>query len=200
MGSFYTSHTVRGPSRKDVLDWLGGRPAFVSAAENGNVTVLDEACESQDPQQLADLGSALSARFDCPVLAVVNHDDDLLYMALFEHGHLTDQYDSSPGLFDDEWDDENDGGEEGGAHGENGMPTPQGGDAARLTAAFGGDAAAVEMALRRTDLVFAHQRHTALAEALGLPLAGVNIGYEYAQAGDWPSPASSDAFVHTGGL
>ncbi len=190
MGSFYTSHTVRGPSQQQIVDWLGARPAFVSAAENHNVTVLDAACESQDMQALVELGSALSAHFACPVLALLNHDDDLLCLALFEAGREVDQYNSNPGMFDENGDGEYDAAD--------GMPAPQGGDAVRLAAAFGVEGAAVESALRGDGFVMAVERHQALAAALGLPAAAVGMGYEYADAGDCPSPGDGDAFVRTG--
>ena len=92
MGSFYTSHTLRGPSQQQVMKWLDGRSAFVSSTEKKLTTILDEACESQDGEQLAALALQLSAHFHCPVLAVLNHDDDILYFELYEDGEKTDEY------------------------------------------------------------------------------------------------------------
>ena len=49
---------------------------------------------------MAELGTRLSLEFGCPVLAVLNHDDDILWYQLFENGKLADEYDSTPGYFD----------------------------------------------------------------------------------------------------
>jgi hypothetical protein len=183
MGSFYTNHTLRGPSQRDVLAALKGRSALVSRSENGCVTVLDEACESQDGHALAELAQQLSSKFDCPVLAVLNHDDDVLYFELYEHGVKTDEYNSAPGYFDDS--DENE---------------PAGGDSSRLAAAFGAsDPAKIEAALRGVEYVFAMKRHQDLAKALGLPNCSVGIGYAYASAGDLPPGVPQDSYVHTEG-
>jgi hypothetical protein len=51
MGSFYTSHVVRGPSQAQVLAWLSNRPAFVSLTERAVTVILDEACESQEGEE-----------------------------------------------------------------------------------------------------------------------------------------------------
>ncbi|HEX8610427.1 MAG TPA: hypothetical protein VF800_04000 [Telluria sp.] len=176
MGSFYTSHTVRGPSQQTLLAHMNQRRAFVSREEGGNVTVLDEATECQDPQVLGALGQSLSACFACPVLAVLNHDDSFLYLELYENGEKTDQYNSDPAAFSDEDGDED------------GFGVPEGGDAARLCAAFGAaDVAAVaqvEAVLRDASFMLAVERHERLAEALGLPAFSVGLGFTYAEADD----------------
>jgi hypothetical protein len=181
VGSFYTSHTLRGPSQEDVLGALSGRTALVSRAQNGCVTVLDEACETQDGELLAQLARELSARFRCPVLALLNHDDDVLYFELYENGEKTDEYNSTPGYFE-------------GAE----ISGPTGGDPKRLAAAFGvSDVAAVEAALRADEYVFAMERHRDLAEALSLPACSVGVGYTYAEAGELPPGVPGDAYAHT---
>ncbi|MCV2423703.1 hypothetical protein [Paucibacter sp. DJ2R-2] len=184
MGSFYTSHTLRGPSQRQVLDWLDGRSAFVSQTDREMTTVLDEACESQDGEDLAGLALQLSAHFHCPVLAVLNHDDDILYFELYEDGEKTDEYNSSPGYFDEEVEDN----------------SPRGGDALRLAAVFGAsDAAAIETVLRNPDYVFAMERHDALATALGLPKQCIGIGFNYADAGEFPPGTAPEYFSRSGG-
>lgn len=188
MGSFYTSHTLRGPEQADVIAWLGTRPAFVSATQARCTTVLDEECESQDPAALASLGKELSAHFACPVLAVLNHDDDVFYFALYENGVKTDQYNSNPGFGAEDEDEDTSGG----------ACEPVGGNAARLADAFGGDAAAVEAALRAVDVVFAVERHQALATALGLPAASVGIGFNYASEGEFPESVPADTYRAVG--
>ncbi len=184
MGSFYTSHTLRGPTQAEVLDFLKGRTALVSRSENGCVTVLDEACESQDGELLADLAAMLSANFQCPVLALLNHDDDILYLELYESGEKTDEYNSSPGYFDEAAEDIG----------------PSGGDANRLAQVFQvADVNKVEDALRNDTYVLAIKRHHDLALALGLPTCSVGTGFRYAASGELPPGVPDGAYVHTGG-
>lgn len=183
MGSFYTSHVVRGPSQSQVLSWLKERPAYVSVTQSGTTVVLDAACESQDGEELAALAAGLSAQFNCPVLALLNHDDDILYFELYEGGEKTDEYNSSPGYFGE------------------GDPeaAPSGGDAARLASVFGvTDSVRIEAALRNPDYVFAMERHRDLAAALGLPEFSVGLGYTYVEADDFPLGITQDVYTHSG--
>lgn len=183
MGSFYSSHVLRGPSQAQVLKWLGDRPAFVSQTVAGNTVVLDAACESQDGRALAALASGMSAHFGCAVLALLNHDDDILYFELYENGRKIDEYNSMPGYFGD-------GDPEAG---------PAGGDAARLAAIFGAaNSAQVEDVLRKRDYAFAVERHMDLALALGLPAFSVGLGYTYAKDGQFPLGTTPDTYRHSG--
>lgn len=183
MGSFYTSHTLHGPSQDRVLEWLAGRPAYVSTTDRSVTTVLDKECESQDGESLATLAQQLSEHFGCAVLAVLNHDDDILYFELYESGEKTDEYNSSPGYFGEEVEDDG----------------PTGGDADRLVAAFGaGSAENVGIVLRKPDYVFATERHRDLFAALGLPAASVGLGFNYVEAGDLPPWAPAGYFARSG--
>ena len=180
MGSFYTSHTLRGPPQAEVLSWLKGRSAYVSRSERSFTTVLDEACESQDSEELAALGASLSEHFKCPVLAVLNHDDDILYFELYDKGKKSDEYNSNPAYFGEEVEDD----------------APSGGSAALLTAAFGAaDAGRIEAVLRNSEYIFATERHKDLAAALGLPEFAVGIGFRYAAAGDPPPWVAEGTYV-----
>ena len=183
MGSFYTNVTLRGPAQEEVLAHLGDRACYVSRNSDGFTVVLDEESEAQDLQDLLEVTASLSARFDCPALAALNHDDSVLYLSLFEHGQQVDQYNSYPG-FDD--DDADEAGNE-----------PAGGDAARWVAAFGGDADALGRALRDGDFVLASERHAAVAAALGMPDFAVGTGYNYVEADDVGEGAEAAGFVHT---
>lgn len=181
MGSFYTNHTVRGPSQVQLLEWLRDRPALVSKAEGGQVVVLDAECEDQDGEVLAGLASKISKQFNCAVLAVLNHDDDVLYFELYESGSKTDEYNSSPSFFDESAE----------------TDEPVGGDAERLCNVFNAaDPAKVEAALRG-DYVFAFERHRDLALALGLPMFSVGLGYNYVSEGDLPPDAPDGEYKHS---
>jgi hypothetical protein len=176
MGNFYTNYTLRGPSQQAVAAALAGRAAFVTPAHNGSVVVFDEKSESQDLGAIAEFAARLSREFDCPVLALLNHDDDILWYQLYLSGELTDEYDSSPGYFDSSAD-----------------PTgPAGGDARKLCTAFGASCVAeVERILRRSSFdedgyAFAVERHADLARALGIPSFSVGAGYRYVAEGELP--------------
>ncbi len=184
MGSFYTSHTLRGPSQAEVLSFLKDRSALVSRSEHSFVTVLDEACEEQDGEVLSEVAASLSGKFRCPVLAVLNHDDDVLYFELYEQGAKTDEYNSTPAYFDEEVEES----------------APSGGNAERLASAFGAkDVSAIEAVLRNEEYVFSYERHRDLAELLGFPAFSVAIGYTYAAAGELPPGTTENVYAHTEG-
>jgi hypothetical protein len=176
MGSFYTNLTVRGPAPEAVAAELKGRSALVSPPMNGSVVVFDEESEKQNPKVLSKLASRLSSRFSCPVLAVLNHDDDVLWFQLHHAGKLLDEYDSYPGFSD----------------GDNSNTQPRGGNARALCDAFGSsNYAEVERVLRKTSLdddgyTFAVERHDELARALNLPSFGVGAGFNYIEEGELP--------------
>ena len=176
MGNFYVNHTLRGPSQQAVAKVLTGRTAIVSPVQDGCLVVFDERSDDQDSGVIADLAERLSDEFDCPVLAVLNHDDDIFWYQLYTSGELTDEYDSCPGYFD--------------AAAE--PSAPAGGDAKKLCRAFGAsDVAEVERILRKSAFdeegyVFAIERHGDLARALGIPSFAVGGGYRYIQQGELP--------------
>lgn len=116
------------------------------------------------------------------VLAVANHDDDILWYQLYERGQFVDDYDSTPGYF------------------EASEPSPPaGGDAHKLCAAFGvpDAAASVEPILRKSFFagddgayVFAFERHLDLVHALGIPEFAVGTSYDYLESGEVPDGLS----------
>jgi hypothetical protein len=83
MGNFYTNHTLRGPSQQAVAVALAGRSAVVAPSQDGCVVVFDEQSDYQDTHAISSLAERLSREFDCPVLAVLNHDDDILWYQLY---------------------------------------------------------------------------------------------------------------------
>lgn len=187
MGNFYTSHTLRGVGQQDVAAHMRGKSAVVSPAQDGCVVVFDEESDDQDPQVVADLASRLSGALSCPLLAIINHDDDVLMYHLYVKGELIDEYNSCPDYFD-----EGDGG--------SGFTS---GNAEKLCEAFGvPDAEAVEGILRKSSLdadgyVFELERHQALFQALGLPEFAVGVGYRYFDAGEIPAGLDQNACLRT---
>src|SRR6187455_1673439 len=96
MGNFYVNYTLRGPEPETVAAALTGRSAIVTPQDNRSVVVFDAEAESQDLGVFDAVGRRLSTELKCPVLAVLNHDDDVLLYRLFENGRLVDEYNSAP--------------------------------------------------------------------------------------------------------
>lgn len=186
MESFYVSHTLGCTDVEAVVAALRGRNAFVTPAHRGCVVVLDEEAEGQEPEVVLTLGCQLSAELDVPVLAALNHDDDILLLALCERGWVVDQYNSAPELFEPDPDAEPVG--------------PQGGNAGRLAEAFASPQVdEVERILRRPSgdagYLFAYERHFELVKALGISEYGVNTGYKYLAAGEFPAGLEADRLI-----
>jgi hypothetical protein len=169
VGNFYVNYTTSGPDREAVAKSLRSaeRKAFVGPTVDGTTVFFDAESDTQHDEVIKDLGARASEDLAAPVLAVLNHDDDILAYWLFEAGQLVDEYNSCPGYFDGD------------------DPTPAGGDASRLCAAFGVAAKAeqVDEVLRREDYVFAFERHADLAELLKHPSDYVCLGYGYIEEG-----------------
>ncbi len=186
MGNFYVNYTLRGPSSEAVAKVLAGRSAMVTPVNDGCVVVYDEESDTQNEEVIVELAAQLSHELDCPLLAVLNHDDDILWYQLYVGGELADEYDSSPNYFE--------------AAAE--PSGPAGGDAKKLCEAFGGgDAAEVERILRKSALdeggyVFAVMRHADLAHALGISSYGVGASFNYiTESGELPDGLDEDDLI-----
>lgn len=79
MGNFYVNYTLRGPSQADVAKALAGRRARVTPMHKNCVVAFDEASDSQNRNEIVKLAAKLSKKLKCAVLAVLNHDDDILW-------------------------------------------------------------------------------------------------------------------------
>ncbi len=186
MGNFYTNYTLRTTNQKAVGTALSGRKAAVTPERNGCVVVFDEESDKQDEKCISELAAKLSREIHCPVLAILNHDDDILWYHLYEDGRLTDQYNSSPNYFEES--------EEPSA--------PTGGNAQRLCVAFGAtDVASVERTLRKSAFeeggyVFAFQRHVDLVHLLGIPEFAVGTSYANFESGEYPEGLSPTDLLH----
>ena len=174
MGNFYVNYTICHPDAGAVADALQGRSAFVTPAHHGCVVAYEAESDNQDQSIITELGMSLSSELECAVLAVLNHDDDILWYRLFVNGEAEDEYDSAPGLLESE--------------GEGDIEAPSGGDARKLCATFRSNATArVRAILSDTkSYIYALQRHTALVRALGLPEFSVGFGYKAINRGHIP--------------
>lgn len=193
MGHFYTNITLAGPTQPRLaevlrrLEWH----AYVSPTVGGVTTVFEFASESQQLDVIKDLATDLSDAFDCPALAVVNHDDSVLYFWLYESGKLTAEYHSCPSYF---WGDH--------------LP-PRADHVDRLCAAFGAPVARrkVEEILAYDKLdpankgagryVWEVERHRDLLAALGLPALSAGVGFCYIRDKDLPEGFDRSALQAT---
>jgi hypothetical protein len=186
MGNFYVNYTTFGPEREGVANCLRSmkRKAFVSPTLDGITVFFDEESDSQDDAVIKDLGIHASKDLRAPVLAVLNHDDDILAYWLFEAGQIADEHNSLPGYFT--------GGDE----------TPTGGDSKKLCAAFGANAKTkqVDDVLRESNekYAFALDRHKDLGELLNHPWAYVCMGYRYIKEGSLAEGVNQEDLLANG--
>ena len=199
MGNFYVNITLKGPGRDQIVAGLTEAccDAYLSPTVDGVTTICEAVCDSQDDDHIRAFAAKLSERLGCPALAVLNHDDDVLWYGLYTAGVLDHEYTSAPDFFEAEFLDPDDDLE----LDDDGVSIPEGGDAQALCAAFGpaADPAAVETILRALDdetgFVFAFERHEALAKALGLPAYTVCCGYRDLERGAFPPGYGEADFV-----
>ena len=180
MGNFYTSLTVRGADRDDVVQAMKGRTAAISPTFGEYTVVWDEECEKQDQAIIERLSLQLSKQVSSPVLAVLNHDDDILWYILCSPEEKLDEYNSAPGYFEG-----------------NELP-PAGGNAHVLAKAIAVNASEenIRRVLQNTEYVFASERHSALLKALGMPMAACT-GYKYIAGGKLPPGVAGTDMVFT---
>jgi hypothetical protein len=187
MGNFYVNYTLRGVTQDAVADALAGRACVVTPPANGTVVVFDEESDNQDQAVISSLASDLSRKLRCPVLAVLNHDDDILWYQLYVDGKLRDEYDSSPGYFDPSAE----------------QSAPAGGDAAKLCSAFGSaNPDEAESVLRKSAFdddgyAFAIERHGDLVSALGISAFAVGTAYASFENDELPEGLSSEDVIRT---
>lgn len=171
MGNFYTNITLRTSDRSEIVAYMrgGNRPCFISPTTRGFTIVYDRYCEEQDVRELEDLASNLSSRLHCPALAVLNHDDDVLWIGLANEGQWVTTYQSDQMLSGSAW---------------------------RLACAFKirGLFPLIWFLMRWPVVLFEVWRHAAIWSALGLPKFAVGLGYTYLSRGERPSGENPDSF------
>ena len=183
MGKSYGHIALYGPSAAAVAAAVADRQAVLSPTVNGYTLVADESFLTSDGSALA---AELSQKLGCPALLIDEYHEDILAYELYEAGKKTDEYNSEPDYFDFAW-----------LH----IPPrpPQGGDAKRLSGAFGRrDAhATVDRILHKRSLLLDEsERHRQLAEALNMPKFAVRFGYG-ALHGVLPDELDEAALVFT---
>ena len=183
MGNFYVNFSVKrdDPQRIASALKLAGRRAVIMPSANGYVVVFEEESDTQDTAAIEHVGALLSREAQAPVLAVLNHDDDILCYWLFEDGRVTDSYNSWPDYFGETDEGQGD----------------TGGDARHLSEALSVPTATDQVAaiLQGDDSTFALERHAALVEASGLPVYALGLGYRYITEGDFPDDLTPDQLI-----
>lgn len=175
MGAFYANIALQTTDQPGVIQLLGdlSLSAYVLPPTKGFTIVCEERCDTQDTAFMSSLAEQLSLHFDCAALAVVNHDDGLLWYVLYASGSRLDVYDSAPDYF--------------ACTSQDG---PALGNARILCEVFGKPRsfARIDRILHTTgsdeEYLSAGDRHVALARALGLPAEYVQVGYEYLRGED----------------
>lgn len=190
MGSFYVNITAN-MSAKEAVSFLKtkGACAYVMPSGEQQCVIYEEHCDTQDITHMHELLLALTAEQNCSALGVLNHDDDMLYLTLWNNGkhkaELTVGYGPEEMDMNYELDEE-------------GVPigwsqeTEEERDikeaenkeqasvmAKALSEPFAvTDVEAILNALMQ-DFVFANEVHASLAEVLDLPEFSVGLGYNY---------------------
>lgn len=181
MGNFYVNHAVVSDAASKIAECLRAkrRTAFVGRSIGSITLFFDEDSDSQQDDAIREAGAVVSAELKCAVLAVLNHDDDILCYWLFDDGAVVDEYNSFPGYFSD------------------GESAPTGGDAGKLCAAFEvpESVAELEQILRSEEYAFALDRHEALAKLLRIPWQYACTGYRYTVAGQYAEGLSAADFT-----
>jgi hypothetical protein len=180
MGLFYANLTVYRPARSALRAELRRlqRVAFLGPTVGGHTAVFDKALDEGSPGDVERLGRAITKALSCAALAASLHDDDVLYLWLFQGGRIRDRYDSCPGYYDPKAT----------------RPTPPvGGDAGLICRAFErpNSQERVELLLR-ADLLERplpgvpgeRERHASLAAELGMPPFVAGVCYS-SVAGDY---------------
>ena len=178
MGSFYVNFVVECSETKPVMAAMAGRNAAV--LPGGKFTVVgEEESDSQDTEVIDKLAKQLSSQLSTSVLAVMNHDDDILMYWLFSRGVMLDSYNSARDYFTDAAE----------------PAGPEGGKANVLCNLYGSDdQSAVKRVLEGIldDYAFAMDRHRDLVSLLSLPLSSVGMSYGGAKEGYLPDGVSEE--------
>ncbi len=185
MGNFYTNVSLKGPSQEQILAVLRelGRTALVTPTVDQFTVVYDRECENQDIDLLASLNLTLSHHLRCAGWAALNHDDDLLWLSVYENGRPAGEYNSNA-EFMERNDRIND---------------------AKLVAASLGRLFCPAPALslvKQLEKILARrcgwlgyrlemERHRDLLQALRLPLFAMAAGYNYVSQGEFPEGLSA---------
>ena len=131
--------------------------------------MAEQQADTQLAAPIINLAKLLSVEVQAPVLAVADHDDDYLHVALYMSGQEITDYSSDP------------------SHPVEDKETDLAGKAAKLCTALGvPEGAEAVAAVLAGHYAFAIKRHEALVASLRLSDFAVGFGYRYLSRGELP--------------
>lgn len=173
MGNFYVNICVNELASTQLEAWLGAQlfPSYVGPELNGWVCFVSEPLDAQEQTIIHDFGSVLTKDSSRLAVTVLNHDDDVLVIEIFQNGARLAAYNSCPGYFtedatEDDW-------------------RPHLDDASAFAALKPG---VTEQQIKQTLVegemsAFACDTHQAVVDLLGLPDYSVGEGFRYVSRG-----------------
>jgi hypothetical protein len=168
------------------------RTAFVSPTVKRYTVFYDRKTEEQDFAEIERLGKKVSGATSASVLAAALHDDDVLFLWLFQEDECRDFYNSLPQYFDPEAKE---------------TGPPEGGNSEALCEAFGAAHRRnrVETLLRANPLDSPLrgvpgelERHQALLKAWGMPAYAAGVTYSSIEGQYLPKEFRHVEFVSVG--
>jgi hypothetical protein len=99
--TFYAYNiAIKGPSQAEIASCFEaqGEIGVVTPQENGVAIFSSGNCLMKD--RIEQYARLMSQQFDCPVLAMHNYDDSVLWYQLIADGEILDEYDSCPSYLD----------------------------------------------------------------------------------------------------
>jgi hypothetical protein len=200
MGNWYTNVSLKGVNPSEVLLHLNelGRNAIIAPAADGWLVVYDQECEKFDLDLLESLALTLSTHLQCTAIPCFNADDDVLWLAIYEHGRRISRYASALKEFEDriEFPSVDDFAGEICRIFEKPERVNQVRSVLRRSLGFLGLLTLVKI---RLAYVVEIQRHQDLAALLGFPAASVGLGYEYVTRGELAPGMDADTLLRTTG-
>lgn len=174
MGNFYTNYSVLTADTDRVREKLieMKRKALITPARNGVVVIFDAGSESQDPDEIEQLGTRLSKALSAPVVSVLVHDDDLMLLWI-----------TTPSGFS-------------GSYGKTFDAPVASIELARVTNSIR-RLPLIFMALANPFYVFQSMRHARIVKLCRLNKWAVGTGYEYLMLNDYPEGLTRDMLIST---
>ncbi|MEM9709411.1 MAG: hypothetical protein AAF871_11530 [Pseudomonadota bacterium] len=174
MGNFYANLSVATADKTLVqssLSQVASDHGFIGPSEGDWTTITSDAIDAQNQDDIDAYGKTLSDVLNAAVVSVMNHDDDVLSVALYRAHNRIAEYNSCPGYFAE-------------------MPSK-----AALQPAVRNVSEFVELAsgVAEEDIVklitepspIAFETHKALVQMFRLPRYSTGFGYRYVCMGEF---------------
>ena len=104
MGSFAVNFHICSTDAETVKLWLVEsqvQHAWMTGAESGWISLVEEATSSQNYRDITRFAESLSDSVQSPVVAFLIHDSDFFRYWLYDNGNLIDWYISNPQFLDE---------------------------------------------------------------------------------------------------